>query len=618
MKKHALKLVALALTLCMSVVFFACNKKDEKKPLSDYYINSKSVTEFSSARLESTLPLGWKVLTGAKNADSGYISEINGFVVTNGVAVSIVKVGSDELLIPTQTALKSLRIKDGIILALTHDDALTAFDFNGNTILSRFDANGNYRFKNTNSKNIDDVAKILDSGLIAVSSAYDKSGVNRYTSIYRASKARSAYGELVVRVKNYTNDLDLVNGFDNQYVSVTNSIESGKDVSRIVSVPSTVDGSVKNLDGSVNGTFREGTETNYFSETTYIGNGKFLVHEDWTGDKSGEYTYTHGDDCMMVERCIYTPSNDKRVDYESNYIFLNLSNSHYGIEKAGINTASFLKGDLMYASYGLFIDEDKVAYYDQYILDKDLNVVLSLSGSLGTKISVEDSGSVDVFDLIMDFVDGYGYTPVNSSSMKVYNSDGTLKFNNKENVIESAGMNNGIIVAGIRNPENSSDQLYGAFDLSGTKVVDFDYDYLENFRGYYTIGKLEEPLEDNTKYVVVGKDGVIVTEDRDGNKPLYDIAKTSSGGTFIFKMGCYMYETKVDVGGGKTEPRFGIKKIGISGDSDVLIEANMKAGATLYSPNSSPQDVFVFEKIVRQGGSASNANDVSYKIFRLV
>ncbi len=628
------KIIALTLTVCTlfaCVAFLvSCNKDEVKaKTVEDIFKSTQSNPEFSGVKREFTLDTGWSVYTtsAAKstqavnvNSDVGYITSLDAFVVSNGSVLSIVKCGDTKeyfdggmkgMILPASLGISALRVKDGLIACKFNDYTAGVFDSNGRTVLSRTKID----WSSNSGAGIDTILKILDGGLVAVNPTYDKSGTSGYTSIYRPSISGelSQCGSLVAKLENANGTLTGVKGFDSKYVTITGNTAGDY----IFAIPDGVSGTVGTTSATANGTVADNDKDDYYGEITYMGGGKFFIHQDWTVEKDEDYTYYDGFDYYVFSRKIYTPDNDNLSEYTKNSdkVFIYLENNYYDGDKAGIATSQYLKDGFTYASYGLTII-DKVGYYDQFILDENLNVVMSLTGNYGITIKDQKKEQVGYYDLVMQCVDGYYYNPVLPSEFNVYDKDGNKIGHNARNDIQQQELSNGIFVVAINDPDDTSsspEKLYGAFNLRGEVVVPFKYLSLSAFRGSYTVGKAKNEDGVATWYIV-GSDGNQITQMTDGSTPLTkDEIATDSNGNFIYKIGCYMY--KVDSGekdsNNKTIYKYGIKNFNPNVNKNVVMNATMSAGSVLYAPTSSPSNVFVFDKV-------TVGNNVSYTVYRLI
>ncbi len=624
-KRTFVKTISFVLTLCLIVsccfMLFACNKKkDQPKTVADIYKSKSSESEFSSYKLQFVLDEGWTVYTTSTskssqsvdvNSDVGYIESINGFVIEKDGSLSIVlcddqnvyfEGGMKGQIFPDWINVSALRVKGNLIACKFANGEAGVFDKSGNTVLSRSVASG------ASDANIDDVIKILDGSMIAVSQTYDTKAVSGYTSIYRptTSGELSTRGQLVCRLQNDDAKLSYMRGFDGKYVSVVGNSEGDY----IFAIPQSAS-EPKNVIATTNGTVEDNGNDDYYSEITYMGNGKFFIHEDWTVDSSDDYAYYDGFDYYCFKRRIYTPDNDATSDYTQNAdkVFLYLENAYYGGDKGGIDTTSYLKDGFTYASYGLSI-VGKLGTYDQYILDSDFNVVMSLSGNYGVTIKDQKKEKVGYFDLVMQSVDGYYYNPLQPSEVNVYDKDGKLVGHNDRTTVVQQELGNNMIVAAITDPDDSNSYLFGAFNLYGETVIPFEYSSLSAFRGSYTIGMKYDSDAKKTLPYIIGSDGKVVTEMSDGTTPLADIAKSTSS-QYIYKIGCYMNYVTTTGADGKEVKLFGIKNFNPNVNKNVIMPATMASGSVLYASSKCPNKVFVFEKVT--GGSA-----VAYTVYQLI
>lgn len=614
--------VSVLLASCLAL--FACDK-NKPKTVEDIFKSTSSKSEFSGYKLEISLPAGWSVYTSsgkqtANSSDVGYIESINAFVVEKGGVLSLVKMNDEKIyfdggikgmIIPDWIGVSALRVKDGLIVCKFASGEAGVLNQNGETVLSRTKIGANDdSSRSLVNVNIDNAVKVLDGGLVAVAAQYDTKGKTGYTSIYRptTSGELNERGALVCRVKNSDNKLSYIKGFDSKYVTVVGN----KAGDEIFAIPQTANAVVPNLDSTTNGTVSTNNNKNYSSEITYIGGGRFFIHEDWTVENTEDYTYYDGFDYYVFKRRIYTPDNDASSEYTANAdkVFLYLENKYYGGDKGGIDTTSYLKDGFIYASYGLTII-GKVGFYDQFILDENLNVVMSLTGNYGVTIKDQKKEKVGYFDLIMQCVDGYYYVPLHPSEVNVYDKGGNLVGHNDRSAVLQQELSNNMIVAAITDPQDSKQTLYGAFNLYGQEVVPFEYLSLSAFRGSYTIGQKLDG-EKVKKYYIVGADGKTVDRMSDGSEPLKDMAYVKSSNEGIYKIGCYMFFVTQKGDDGKDVTRYGIKNFNPNVQKNVVMPATMTSGCTLYAPSSSPSNVFVFDRI------SASSGEVSYNVYRLI
>ena len=583
MKK--VKTLALVLILLVSTfAFFACNNVESS--FTDVYVNHESAKEFTSYKeVISAVPAGWEIYTPSissseyKYSNSGYISDMDAFVVKktvdkNVTYLSIIKCGTTELMFAESLAITAFRVSNGLIIVKNASGDMYVTDYDGKVVFKDI-------VSGASNKYIDDVIKVLDNELVAVNPAYDKNaGSNKsYTSIYRVST-----GTVATRIKNSGGALSAIKGFDGKYAVTTGTAEEGVEISRIFTIPQS--GDVVNNDGTEKGSYYDNDEENYYNEITYMGEGKFFIHEDWTVTKDDDYSYYYNEEYMKVVRFIYDADTDTRKPYESDYYFLNLTNHYYGSERSGIGTKNLLKDGYYYASYCIVVDSNKEGYYDQFILDKDFNIVYSLSGNFGlSKDKLLEVDSVSYFDLAWSFVDGIGIVPLPSAQLRVIDEKGNILFN-IDKTVTSAAYNNGVIIATTLNTKGET--IYAVYDITGKEIVPFSAGYTEinPFLGYYTTAKKDGKL------VLLSKDGVVVEKMSDNEtEPFSDIAKTG-----LYRLGCYVYkEVRPNAEGVETK-YVGVKNLSTDVNNNIVMEANMLETTQIYVPKATPDQIFIFAR----------------------
>lgn len=617
MKKRNVIAILLIAAVCVFALF-GCNRFRGSAPvLGDIFVDTASASELTGYETALILPEGWEVLSSAtgdhKDSDIGYIRSLDAFVVVKVLSyddkgnakeygsLSMAKatggaVAESDLLIPAGAGVQAIRVVGNLVAVRTDSDGgsgrigqVGVLDGSGNVVVDPKYTAG------VGSTDIDDAIRILDGELVAINPIYDRNTESKaYTPIYRVST-----GELACRVYNPSRSLSGVLGFDGKYVSVETSSGSGtkkKVESMIYTVP---ERAAENPDTKAqpNGTFARFDDglKNFYTETTYLGGGRFYVHEEYSVTSSDDYTYKYDNTYYKASRWFYYPDSDRLEAYSSSFVMLNMVNTYYDYATARYEVVptSYLKEGYTYSSFGLYIPESKEAEYDQFIVDGDMNVVLSLTGNFGIDIrDVSDRDEVSYYDLMLQFTDGYGYAPLSPSRLKVYDRDGNTVFENKDYDFVSVNIHDGVVIAGIENKDG--DTVYGAFDLKGNKIVDFKYRSIEPFRGYYTYAVNDE----TGKAVLLARDGTEVGEMTDGSKPFSDIATTSNKKP-IYKRGCYVYKTSEKVGN-ETVTYFGVKNFNADASKNTVLPATLTS-CTIYSPNVDNNLVFVFGKLAKGG-----------------
>lgn len=586
--------IAVVVLAVLATVLVGCDKDVR---LGDIFVNYRSAGEITHAELQLTLPAGWNVLTDSTtyaDSDIGYSESLDAYIVVNSAgSLNIARADENKETVfmlrdsagnPTVSGISAIKIYGTLALIRFNNNTASVINLaNGRTVVKQSDTVGI-------SEKVTEAVSVLDSELVAVNPAYSTvcTGTD-YTPVYRVST-----GELVFKVYNKGGSLDCVYGFDGRYVLVENQsgTSSSKEyASYLYSVPEKASSALEVKPSEACTYDRASEKDDYYSEATYLGEGKFYVHEEWTVSSSDDYTYSYSGEYYKVYRYIVTPENGQRTAYNSSYYFLNCVNSYFEKATSRCNVAptSFLQSGYIYSSFGLYVPESKEAEYDQFVLDKDLNVVLSLTNNWGIELEYVERDVIGVYDLLLQFQDGYGFAPLAPSALRLFDEDGKIVLEEKQYPLSAVNIHDGMIIA---QTVKDSKTLYGAFDMNGELVIPFEYSYIEAFRGYYTYAVR---ASDSTA-VLLGRDGSVLEYMSDGSKPLSDIAVTGKK-TKIQKRGCYMYTTTTADG----TTVYGIKNYNADVESNVVLEAQFLKGCTLYSPSIDANSVFVFGQTEENG-----------------
>lgn len=586
--------IAVVVLAVLATVLVGCDKDVR---LGDIFVNYRSAGEITHAELQLTLPTGWNVLTDSTtyaDSDIGYSESLDAYIVVNSAgSLNIARADESKETVfmlrdsagnPTVSGISAIKIYGSLALIRFNNNTASVINLaNGRTVVKQSDTVGI-------SEKVTEAVSVLDSELVAVNPAYSTvcTGTD-YTPVYRVSS-----GELVFKVYNKGGSLDCVYGFDGRYVLVENQsgTSSSKEyASYLYSVPEKASSALEGKPSEACTYDRASEKDDYYSEATYLGEGKFYVHEEWTVSSSDDYTYSYSGEYYKVYRYIVTPENGQRTAYNSSYYFLNCVNSYFEKATSRCNVApkSFLQSGYIYSSFGLYVPESKEAEYDQFVLDKDLNVVLSLTNNWGIELEYVERDVIGVYDLLLQFQDGCGFAPLAPSALRLFDEDGKIVLEEKQYPLSAVNIHDGMIIA---QTVKDSKTLYGAFDMNGELVIPFEYSYIEAFRGYYTYAVR---ASDSTA-VLLGRDGSVLEYMSDGSKPLSDIAVTGKK-TKIQKRGCYMYTTTTADG----TTVYGIKNYNADVESNVVLEAQFLKGCTLYSPSIDANSVFVFGQTEEDG-----------------
>ena len=598
--------VALTVVLVMSALLLAAC--DPQVTLGDIFVSYTSEGEITRAELQFTLPVGWTVLTDSAanysslhaDSDIGYVKSLGAYIVTDGDGnLNLVRPdgeggavfmlhGSDG---GTAFGAEAIVVKGDLVLMRINNGSASVVDLStGREVLTQSETTDITVSKKTG---IEDAVRILDDELIAVAPAYSSAvakGQTAYTPVYRAST-----GGLAAMVYNPGGSLEGVYGFDGEYVTVEADTTSSSVTERatfLYRIPASGGARLK-AEGNMAYDQRDPRD-DYFTESLYLGDGRIYVHEEWTVSSSSEYSYSYDGEYYKVQRFIVNAEDGTREQYSSQHYFLNCVTNRYDYSgRSDVVPSTFLKDGYIYSSFGLYVPADtKEAEYDQYVLDTDLNVVLSLTNNWGIELEYVERDKVNYYDLMLQFQDGYGYAPLAPAALRLFDESGKIVAEETAYELTGVNLHDGMIIAGTADGSNT---LYGAFDLDCELVIPFEYKLISPFRGFYTYAR-RSTSSGGTETVLLGKDGSVVETLSDGTKPFHDIATTSKGSE-IYKRGCYLYKATDEDG----TVRYGVKNFSADASSNTVLEACFLSGCVLYSPDTDNNLVFVFGQTEKDG-----------------
>ena len=140
--------IGVILATCLTL--FACDR-NKTITVEDVFKSSNSKSEFTSYKLEISLPAGWSVYTSSgtgsqsasHNSDVGYIESINAFVVQKNGVLSIVKMNDERIyfdggikgmIFPEWIGVSAVRVKDGLVLCKFASGEAGVLTVNGETV----------------------------------------------------------------------------------------------------------------------------------------------------------------------------------------------------------------------------------------------------------------------------------------------------------------------------------------------------------------------------------------------------------------------------------------------------------------------------------------------------
>ncbi|HKL94408.1 MAG TPA: hypothetical protein VJZ69_03910, partial [Clostridia bacterium] len=481
MKKFIALILAVVIIATGSVLLLsACNKKHTTNYL-DLYVNYDEVNEFTKMEYNVSFPEGYSLyLSNNENyhpeSDYGYQQSVNGFIITNGKSgsyalLNFIVQGETQPLFVGNPEIIQMQVRYGFIAVMTTGTSIGVYDV----------AKREWVLPLVNAKvvgaslsgSIDIYCKILSSQYIAVAPTADvyiqtlstpstASFFNSKIPIYSVAKKA-----MIGRVEfSSAKALSYVQGFDNYVVLTGDKNSTNYAQTKIVKLNdnATETPSLTIIQPGNNGIFTAfSTKTTDFIEATYFGNGKFYIHQETEGTKEAFFYKELGaseaeNKYWQVYRWIYQADTDTRTIYESDIMMLSIINEYYLYDESkSFDAAAFLKSGFSYVGFALYRGSEKTVTYDQFIIDRDFNIKLSLSRNFGINFENEaDVTSTSFYELILTYAGGKGVVQLGTGIMRLYRADGSVICENEEHYYETAAYNSGMVVCSILDTVNST------------------------------------------------------------------------------------------------------------------------------------------------------------------
>lgn len=270
---------------------------------------------------------------------------------------------------------------------------------------------------------------------------------------------------------------------------------------------------IYNNDGSLVKSYRDSGNTSY--RAYYLSENNFYVIEDIVVTSSENYEILinseDGDIFKIQKQYIYSAVEETETELASNYFVYSFANGYSNsIMNMEVNKGfSYMSVYNIDANRTININEPYIAY----IIDDKANQV----------IRIEE----DVYPFIY-YKDEIG-AEKNGLNIRLISLNGNILIENEEAVNTVLGVNEGIMIVG---KTIESELRYAAYDSSGTRIIDYDYNALSVFAGGYAIGSIGEEyyrVETNGTRTIINMDiiafnslyGIYLVEE-DGLKKLYN------------------------------------------------------------------------------------------------
>lgn len=459
MKKKFLLVISLVLVLLF--IFCGCTANVR---LADIYVNHAELTKFDGAKEEGRFPAEYKIAFGNKNFSNPFFSTHSWVIIQKG------------------TNTKSLRVYDYKNQKWVLGDNSTSFSEikkSENFIAVKESTASDvsiYYTKTMTKVDMSDISSVEWQN-VSISEKYDDYLLYDTGSSVKVYSADLGY---------ITSIYDL--GYSVIYDDYIVNCNKEQDASKvgIYKIPNKTD-----KPGTITKPLEEFQADHVYA--SYLGNDKFYVFLE-TRDSNGQYTYQstkysgkakiYNAKTDTIERDFTDTKYYKKIVTKDN----EKEENKYG--DLTLSLDQILKEGYSFAMEGISIVKG-VATEDQFILDKDGEVMISLSGRYGKDIGINDNREGGFSPLFLLFINGKGFSPnLQNGTIRILNIDGTTAFEKNDSVYSNLFYNNDALVCMKYVTELSNKwgpNRYGAYDKKGKRLIDFNYDYMSPFISGYAL-----------------------------------------------------------------------------------------------------------------------------------
>jgi hypothetical protein len=524
--KSILVLIIIAFAGCC---LFGCNKTEEEPYVRfDQIFNINStLSGFSAAEQVFTLPAGETLYytgTTAKDYSNSYIPSMDIFIVVKSGLYGVYNAETGVQIVPYNYA--SYKVSYGYILMTASDGSSDLYNANGDVVVSATSAS----YIAPISKNY--IAVRYTSGFCNI---YNKDGIIVNTE-----------GGSPISIKALPSELKEADG----YIIKTTETNSITEIS------------VYNIETSVwlsKGAF-EATTSNYSATIFYLGNHINNCCDYTDSATIDEYDFKNlADDYCILNSWYYNASADTRTYLDDTFFYSTMFNCYYAEEAADVlEINSYLKEGYTYVSVALIVDsEKKTSTYDQYIIDSNGKMIVSMQNALGNNVTYSASKN-DYRDVLLTYIGDYGFSSATKGDLKIYDRFGNLILTKTDATYSEVFVNNGIITA-LKTEKGATTGYMVAYDIQGNEIISASrkYSALTPFVGGYAFAQYT-----NTSGVLT-----LVRVDVEGvpeSPSVVQIKNTSGKITgYFYKTGAYLFKDS------------GTSKYGVSSfDDTILVEAS--------------------------------------------
>lgn len=474
MKKKIFLLLTIVVILAFSLLGCTPNVR-----LSDIYVNHAELTEFDGARLEGVIPSGFTIAYGFnknnKN-ESPFFTTHNWVIIANKNSM-------------TQLAVYDYKNRSFVVGE--KDKFCYEIKKNENFIIYQETSSSDVMLRDCKSTN---VINLKEQGINKISDVKIPSQ-NSDIFVYNTSnhiKVYDAQGHIFqIKIRVNGSYCPEVAVYDNYIVQSNNTLESS-----IVVIYAIPESRYPHNENSESNPAKDAIFSSSRVYPSYIGNGKFYVFMQDL-ENTDNFQFKDGNQGYKGKVKIYNAKTETiEKEYSDSKYYkriissqTELLNNEFGDLQVSIN-------DVLNTGYkfaeGISINPTtKAAEFDQFILNSNNEVVMSLTGRHGSDIKLNKDRVQGISPLMLLFIDGKGFSPNTAlGGFRIINIDGTTAFEKHDGFYQNLFYNNNALV--LKKVVDFKGTVlnqtrYGAFDSNGKQIIEFKYDYMTPFIDDYAL-----------------------------------------------------------------------------------------------------------------------------------
>lgn len=505
---------------------------EEKVTFDKIFVSNSAISSYTSANSLFSLPEGCTLYyTGtAKDYSTSYVTTMEAFLVRKSVTTG-----------ETTTVYYGMYGKTGnVVVPVNYIDFAVYYGY-----ILVGDSEGKGYLYNKNGQIV----------VSAASTSYIQPISADYIAVRTVAGWCNIYNSSGEKVKNSSNAEIEIKGLPTDFKAVDNYIIKSVTVNKIP------EAYIYDLTAGVwkaNGKFDFVESSSYSLDVYYLGNGKFYcytLNSEATVD-SYDFQNISGDYCLS-EIWIYDAVQDTITYQNKSVLYSSIINSYYYEETSSLlDINSQLQKGYSFVSAALVVQADKTTAYDQYIMDSNCKVLVSMLATLGDNVEYNASED-DYRDVLLTYIGDIGFSNTTSGNLKIYDKYGNVILNKEDATYSGVFVNNGVITAlKTQTVGGTETSYYVAYDLQGNEIIPASrrYTSLTAFVGGYALAEYKDSSS-KLKIVMVDINGVPSTPDVNAIK---NSSQTVTG--YYYKTGVYVFKNS-------TTSKYGLKAF----DGTVLV-----------------------------------------------